>query len=43
MEGIRQVWTLISAFFQLLPAEVVMCASFAFVGCVVIGLLGWFK
>lgn len=43
MDGIRMVWTLISEFFQQLPGEVVMAASFAFVGFVVIGLIGWFK
>lgn len=43
MDGLRDVWSLIGEFLQLLPAEVVMAASFAFVGFLILGILRWFK
>lgn len=41
MEGMRLVWNTIGAFISGLPSEVVMIATFAFVGAVILGLMRW--
>lgn len=43
MDGLVSVWNLIGAFFDVLPGEVVMIASFGLVGAVILGFLGWLK
>lgn len=43
MEGLHSVWTLIDFFFSALPPEIVMVATFAFMGAVILGLWGLFK
>ena len=43
MEGLTAVWNVIGAFFDALPSEIVMVASYGFVGAIILGLLGWFK
>lgn len=37
------VWDMIGLFFSALPAEIVLVATFAFIGAVVVGFLGWLK
>ena len=43
MDGMRQVWEIINVFLSALPTEVIMIATFAFIGAVIIGLFGWLK
>lgn len=43
MDGLNSVWSSIGAFFDALPGEVVMVASFGLVGTLILGLLGWLK
>lgn len=43
MDGLNSVWSLIGVFFDALPGELVMVASFGLVGAVIIGLMEWLK
>ena len=43
MDSLNLVWNMIGAFFSALPPDVVMVATLAFMGAVILGFLGWLK
>ena len=43
MDELNSVWSLIGAFFDALPPEVVMIVNFTFSGALIVGLLRWLK
>lgn len=40
MIGVHAVFAMVTAFYAALPAEVVICGSFAFVGIILCGVFG---